>query len=45
VNPEVAAGILRVLRAFLLPILDEIKRGTHALSEWPPRGPWRLGSG
>jgi hypothetical protein len=44
VNPEVTAGILRVLRAFLLPILDEIKRGAHELSEWPARGPWRLGS-
>jgi hypothetical protein len=44
VNPDVTAGILRVLRAFLSPILVEIKRGTHELSEWPPRGPWRLGS-
>jgi hypothetical protein len=41
-SADAASHILPSLRAFLLPILDEIKRGTHELGEWPPGGPWRL---
>ena len=40
-NPDVASHILPLLRAFLLPILDEVRRGTHELEAWPPGGPWR----
>jgi hypothetical protein len=44
VNADIASRILPPLRAFLLPILQEIRRGTHELGEWPPGGPWRLRS-
>jgi len=33
--------ILSVLRAFLLPILDDLRRGTPTSRKWPPGGPWR----
>jgi len=36
-----ATDMLPVLRAFLLPILDEVRRGTSRLGEWPAGGPWR----
>lgn len=40
-NQDVASHILPLLRAFLLPILDEVRCGTHELEAWPPGGPWR----
>ncbi len=33
--------LLRVLRPFLLPILDDLRRGVCTRASWPPRGPWR----
>ena len=41
VSPRMARDMLPVLRAFLLPILDEVRRGTSRLGEWPAGGPWR----
>jgi hypothetical protein len=41
VSPSMAKDMLPVLRAFLLPTLDEVRRGTNTLGEWPPGGPWR----
>jgi hypothetical protein len=40
-SPDVASDILPLLRAFLLPILDDVRRGTHELEGWPAGGPWR----
>lgn len=38
-----AAGdeILTTLGSFLLPILDDLRRGASAKGAWPPGGPWR----
>ena len=33
--------ILVALQSFLLPILDDLRRGDAAKSTWPPGGPWR----
>ena len=40
-SPDVASDILPLLRAFLLPILDDVRRGTDELEAWPAGGPWR----
>jgi len=40
-GPDVASDILPLLRAFLLPILDDVRRGTDELEAWPAGGPWR----
>jgi len=40
-SPSAASEILPLLRAFLLPILDEVRRGTRRLAAWPAGGPWR----
>jgi hypothetical protein len=40
-GPDVAGDILPLLRAFLLPILDDVRRGTDELEAWPAGGPWR----
>ena len=37
--------IVRVLGAFLLPILDDLRRGARCDGTWPPGGPWRPGIG
>jgi hypothetical protein len=41
VGPDVGMEILRVLRAFLLPILDDIRQGVPMPGSWAPGGPWR----
>ncbi len=41
VSPRVARDMLPLLRAFLLPVLDDVSRGTSRLGEWPPGGPWQ----
>ncbi len=40
-RPDVTSDIPRVLRAFLLPPLEQIRRGTRELGSWPPGGPWK----
>ena len=40
-DPDHAREILPILRTFLLPILEEVRRGTQELDLWPPGGPWR----
>ncbi len=35
------ASIRRILRAFLLPILDDIRQGVPMPGTWAPGGPWR----
>jgi len=32
--------ILALLRPFLLPILDGLRRGTRKIEKWLPGGPW-----
>ena len=44
VDPDVTRDIPRVLRAFLSPALDQIRRGTRELESWPPGGPWKRNS-
>ena len=34
-GPDVASDILPLLRGFLLPILDDVRRGTDELEAWP----------
>lgn len=33
-----------LLAAFLLPILDDLRRGRDAQGTWPPGGPWKVPS-
>lgn len=42
-NVGLSAGfdLLRTLRPFLLPILDDIHRGVKVAGKWAPGGPWR----
>jgi hypothetical protein len=40
-NPDSASDILPLLRTFLLPILEEVRRGTQESDAWPPGGPWQ----
>jgi hypothetical protein len=40
-SADVADQILPLLRAFLLPILDDVRRGRHEVEAWSPGGPWR----
>jgi hypothetical protein len=43
---EPASGeIVRMLGAFLLPILDDLRRGARSEGTWLPGGPWRPGIG
>lgn len=41
VGPNPGERILGVLRAFLLPVLEDLRRGTPTGRKWPPGGPWR----
>lgn len=41
VGPEVGGEILNVLRPFLLPILENLRRGLPTTGTWAPGGPWR----
>jgi hypothetical protein len=40
VGEEPGMEILAVLRPFLLPILDDLRRGAAMSGTWPPGGPW-----
>jgi len=40
VGPDVRREILRVLRPFLLPLLEDLRRGIPRPGAWPPGGPW-----
>ena len=40
VGEEPGREILAVLRPFLLPILDDLRRGAAMSGTWPPGGPW-----
>ena len=33
--------ILAVIRPFLVPVLDDLRRGVAKEGTWPPGGPWR----
>jgi hypothetical protein len=40
--PEKPAGeFMRLLRAFLSPVLEDVRNGTRREGSWRPRGPWR----
>ena len=41
VGPEPGLDLLRALRPFLLPILDDLRRGVTVSGKWAPGGPWR----
>lgn len=41
VGPEVGGEIQNVLRPFLLPILESLRRGVPTTGTWTPGGPWR----
>ncbi len=41
VEAQPGAQILRVIRPFLLPILDDLRRGVQTTRTWKPKGPWR----
>lgn len=41
VGPNVGDEVLGVLRPFLLPILDDLRRGALTTGTWTPGGPWR----
>ena len=36
-----APNLARVLGGFLLPVLEDVQRGTRREGTWPPGGPWR----
>ncbi len=40
-DAETSREILTVLRSFLLPILDDLRRARMSDGSWPPGGPWR----
>jgi predicted nucleotidyltransferase component of viral defense system len=40
-GPDVGEEVLGVLRPFLLPILEDLRRGVATAGTWPPGGPWR----
>jgi Nucleotidyl transferase AbiEii toxin, Type IV TA system len=35
------AGVTRILREFLLPILEKLRAGQSLVGTWDPGGPWR----
>ena len=41
VGPDVGEEVLGVLRPFLLPILENLRRGVATAGTWLPGGPWR----
>lgn len=41
VGPDAAEEILAALQPFLLPLLDDVRRGESIAGAWPPGGPWR----
>ncbi len=41
VGPEPGGEILTSLRPFLLPILEDLRRGKPEKGKWSPGGPWR----
>ena len=41
VGADSAPDLARVLGAFLLPVLEDVQRGTGREGSWPPGGPWR----
>jgi hypothetical protein len=41
VGPDVGEEVLGVLRPFLLPILENLRRGGTTAGTWHPGGPWR----
>lgn len=41
VGPDYGEEILGVLRSFLLPILENLRKGAAPAGTWPPGGPWR----
>ncbi len=41
VGPEPGTEILHAVRPFLLPILEDLRRGTTQTRTWRPRGPWQ----
>lgn len=41
VGPDLGGEILRKLRPFLLPLLEDLRRGTPRPGTWPPGGPWQ----
>lgn len=44
VGPDMGAEILNVLRPFLLPVLENLRRGLPTTEIWAPGGPWRPGA-
>lgn len=44
-NKPGADEIVRLLGAFLLPVLDDLRRGVRHDGVWPPEGPWRSQAG
>lgn len=41
VDGAAAPDLAPVLGAFLLPVLEDVQRGTQRAGTWPPGGPWR----
>jgi len=41
VDADSAPDLARVLGAFLLPVLEDVQRGTGREGSWPPGGPWQ----
>jgi hypothetical protein len=41
VTGDPAVELAPVLAAFLLPVIEDAKRGTGRMAAWPPGGPWQ----
>ena len=44
VGPDPGKDLLRMLRAFLLPVLDDLRRKRPLEGQWPRGGPWKAAS-
>ena len=45
IGGDPAPDLARVLGAFLLPVLEDVQRGTRREGTWPPGGPWQSTEG
>jgi hypothetical protein len=39
-TPERGIELLETIRPFLLPVIDDVRRGATLEGDWPPGGPW-----